>query len=89
MLYAKTIKNHLKAGGKVEDWLEGEPGKCCNGGRYYRVHRFRDGKIISRSSYEDASWEDENVSMDEFVEYVRSTWNDVPYYTVGNRWELT
>lgn len=88
MLYAKTIIRHLKQGGRVEDWLSGEPGRCSNGGHYYRIYKIRYGVLQSRSSYEEADWEDEEFNLKEFAEHVRKTWNDRPYF-VERRWELT
>ena len=88
MLYAKTIIRHLKEGGRVEDWLMGEPGKCCNGGRYYRIYKIRGGVLQSRSSHEDADWEEEDYTLKEFAEFVRKTWDNPPDF-VERRWELT
>lgn len=89
MLYAKTIIRHLKQGGRVEDWLTGEPGMSSNGGRYYRIYKIRDGVLQSRSSYEDADWEEEDYSLKEFADFVRQTWDDKPFFVKEPRWELT
>ena len=88
-MYAKTIKRHLKNGGKLEDWLQGEPGKCSNGGHYYTVYRLADDdRVISRTSYEDDVWDDDLTSLDALAEFAAKHWRDPCCFTVGPRFVL-
>lgn len=85
MLYAKTFRTHLLKGGTVEDWQDGEPGLCCNGGRYYIKYRLRNGILMFRSSYEDAEWEDAGQTIKEFSKWAHDHSNDKPNYITGSR----
>lgn len=88
MLYAKTIRNHLKKGGTIEDWMYGEPGMCCNGGRYYDKYRLRNGILMIRSSYEDASWEEAESTVKEFAEWAHAHSDDAPMFVTSPRFIL-
>jgi hypothetical protein len=88
-MYAKTIKRHLKNGGHLEDWLQGEPGRCSNGGRYYIVYRLTDDdRIISRTSYEEAEWDDDLTTLDELAAFAAKHWHDPCDFIDGPRFVL-
>lgn len=88
MLYAKTIIRHLAEGGIVEDWMDGDPGLCCNGGRYFDMYKIYDGILMIRSSYEDAEWQEAGFTVKEFAEWVRKHFDDTPMFVKPPRFNF-
>lgn len=87
-IYEKVLRKHLKKGGIVRDWLDGEPGMCSNGGLYYTAYRLRAGRLEEVSSYEEDLWKESQFTFKGFIEFVISSQGEPTTYDVGPRFQL-